>query len=308
MYATKRKLHNLLAAATGSGSSHHSGSSGSSGSHSNVPNNPPPASPKHSRLSAVFRSKSTVNLQAKAALQSSDTVDQDRPGTAKTIATLPMSPMSVEHPPHTPTEQFPSQPQTPTTPAPDPKKRRTGDPEPKVTAASPERYSIRHTSYNPSSDTPAPSTVSISEKLTPAYAPWDRPQFLSRLKTYRFVDKWSAKPTEMNEVVWAKRGWICVDKNRVQCTVCAREVVVRVDMDGSGDEMDVDEEDGENRVMAGMEKARRRRETQRKLVERYTAMVIDEHEDYCLWRRRGCDSDYPFPSSPPPPLPFSSRY
>lgn len=25
------------------------------------------------------------------------------------------------------------------------------------------------------------------------------------------------------------------------------------------------------------------------IVSRYQKMIIDEHEDYCLWRKRGCD-------------------
>lgn len=69
----------------------------------------------------------------------------------------------------------------------------------------------------------------------PTYSPWDRNAFLERLRTYRFVDKWSAKPVDVNEVEWARRGWSCVDKNRVRCGVCKREVVVKVELDEEQD-------------------------------------------------------------------------
>lgn len=74
-------------------------------------------------------------------------------------------------------------------------------------------------------------TTHNQQQQTPAYAPWDRAAFLDRLRTYRFVDKWGAKPAAVNEVAWAKRGWVCTDKNRVRCTVCRREVVVKVEVD-----------------------------------------------------------------------------
>lgn len=106
----------------------------------------------------------------------------------------------------------------------------------------------------------------LNEPLqTPAYAPWDRAAFLERLRSYS-VDKWSAKPALVNEVVWAKRGWVCTEKNRVRCTVCMKEMVVKVEVD---EEVDPD--------------------TARAIVERYGTMIISEHEDSCLWKKRGCD-------------------
>lgn len=61
------------------------------------------------------------------------------------------------------------------------------------------------------------------------YAPWDRGQFLERLKTFRHVDRWGAKPAQINEVQWAKRGWSCVGKERVRCVGgCGREVYIKL--------------------------------------------------------------------------------
>jgi hypothetical protein len=53
---------------------------------------------------------------------------------------------------------------------------------------------------------------------------------LGRLKTFRHVDKWDAKPSKVNEVQWAKRGWQCVGKERVGCVGgCGREVVIKLE-------------------------------------------------------------------------------
>ncbi|KAI5778411.1 C3HC zinc finger-like-domain-containing protein [Geopyxis carbonaria] len=98
-----------------------------------------------------------------------------------------------------------------------------------------------------------------------SYAPWDRDAFLVRLGTFRYVDKWLAKPAVVNEVAWAKRGWICLEKNRVRCNACRREVLVEIESD--------DEHSEEGKAM----------------VELYESMIITEHDENCLWRRRGCD-------------------
>lgn len=75
----------------------------------------------------------------------------------------------------------------------------------------------------------------------PNYAPWDRGQFLERLKTFKHVDRWSVKPSRVNEVQWAKRGWSCVGKERVGCVGgCGREVYIKLE---EPDEKSVDEDD-----------------------------------------------------------------
>jgi len=149
----------------------------------------------------------------------------------------------------------------------DPKKRRVDD-DSEVT--SPVKFSIRAVSPSGSvrSTLSTVLTTTTDSKAQGSYTPWDRDAFLERLKTFRFVDKWSAKPTAVNEVAWARRGWICFDKNRVRCNTCRAELLVGVELD---DEMN---EDG------------------RALVERYSSMVVDEHDESCLWRRKGCDGRF----------------
>ncbi|TGZ85186.1 zf-C3HC-domain-containing protein [Ascodesmis nigricans] len=126
--------------------------------------------------------------------------------------------------------------------------------------------SVRAVSPTPShpGGTVGTGTTTTVFRPSPSYAPWDRDAFLARLATFRFVDKWPAKPTEVNEVAWAKRGWVCIDKDRVRCGACRKEVVVKV-------ELEDESEDG------------------KELVQRVKAGIVDEHEDGCLWRQKGCD-------------------
>lgn len=42
----------------------------------------------------------------------------------------------------------------------------------------------------------------------PNFAPWSQESFLARLKTFSSVSQWHPKPEVINEVEWAKRGWV----------------------------------------------------------------------------------------------------
>lgn len=63
---------------------------------------------------------------------------------------------------------------------------------------------------------------------TPRYAPWDREAFLKRLKSFSSLTDWTPKPTRVNEVEWAKRGWVCQKKERVRCCLCNVEILVKL--------------------------------------------------------------------------------
>ncbi len=90
-------------------------------------------------------------------------------------------------------------------------------------------------SFEPDNTTIKPSKSSISRRslssaasLRPNFVPWDRDRFLERLETFRKVDRWSPKPSAINEVEWAKRGWSCTDVMRVACVGgCGHSVVVK---------------------------------------------------------------------------------
>lgn len=151
----------------------------------------------------------------------------------------------------------------PSTPT-DPKKHRANDAplsaRPSIRAVSP-TDSVR----SARSTVTTASTQRTESKSQSAYTPWDRDAFLERLGSFRFVDKWTAKPVAVNEVAWAKRGWICSNKNRVRCNTCRIELLVQVESD------DEQTEGG------------------REVIKRYEDMIINEHDELCLWRRRGCD-------------------
>src|SRR3954447_9541435 len=83
---------------------------------------------------------------------------------------------------------------------------------------------------------PRPSTPSSTFKsVTPgtpqrnlsSFAPWDRLQLVSRLATYKSI-LWSRLPEEINEFVWARRGWIERHDGLigVKCELCGCSVEV----------------------------------------------------------------------------------
>jgi DNA-directed RNA polymerase subunit RPC12/RpoP len=63
---------------------------------------------------------------------------------------------------------------------------------------------------------------------TPKYAPWDRTAFLQRLKTFSNLTDWTPKPSKVNEVEWAKRGWVCQKLEQVRCSLCNIEILVKL--------------------------------------------------------------------------------
>jgi hypothetical protein len=64
----------------------------------------------------------------------------------------------------------------------------------------------------------------------PKYAPWDRAAFLQRLKSFSTLTDWAPKPDRVNEVEWAKRGWVCQKRERVRCCLCNVEILVKVNV------------------------------------------------------------------------------
>ncbi|KAA8644329.1 hypothetical protein EYZ11_001638 [Aspergillus tanneri] len=113
----------------------------------------------------------------------------------------------------------------------------------------------------------------------PSFVPWDRERFLERLETFRRVDRWSPKPSDISEVQWAKRGWICTDVSRVTCVGgCGGSVVVRLP-----DELD--ELDGYD-----SEKVQERKQVRNKLIDEYVSLIVQGHSESCPWRNKGCDA------------------
>ncbi|KAI9054283.1 hypothetical protein LZ554_001451 [Drepanopeziza brunnea f. sp. 'monogermtubi'] len=108
----------------------------------------------------------------------------------------------------------------------------------------------------------------------PKYAPWDREEFLKRLKSFSNITEWTPKPERVNEVEWAKRGWVCQKRERVRCCLCNVEILVKLNKKVvDGKEVDV-------LVADNIEAA---------LADKYVELIITSHDESCLWRKRGCD-------------------
>ncbi|KAI1772278.1 zf-C3HC-domain-containing protein [Hypoxylon cercidicola] len=125
--------------------------------------------------------------------------------------------------------------------------------------------------------TPGGNAISPSKESrtgSPKYCPGDRDELIRRLGTFQELTEWTPKPDKVNEIEWAKRGWVCQGKERVRCTLCAKELIVKInkrEVDGK-----------EVPVLAGSD-------IEEAFVKRFVELIIDAHQEDCLWRKRGCD-------------------
>ncbi|KID93172.1 c3hc zinc finger protein [Metarhizium guizhouense ARSEF 977] len=107
------------------------------------------------------------------------------------------------------------------------KRRRLGFPE----SMTPTLYSPSHTTTF-SNVVLRKSSSQLNSKATshsPAkYCPGDRDELLKRLATFQEITDWTPKPDKVNEIEWAKRGWICQGKEKVRCVLCHKELVVKL--------------------------------------------------------------------------------
>ncbi|KAK3939058.1 copper-exporting ATPase [Diplogelasinospora grovesii] len=106
------------------------------------------------------------------------------------------------------------------------------------------------------------------------YCPSDRDALLRRLGTFQELTDWTPKPDRVNEVEWAKRGWACTGKERVKCTLCARELVVKLNR------KEVDGKEIAVLIASEIEAA---------VVDKYLELIVTAHSEECLWRKKGCD-------------------
>ncbi|ORY61388.1 C3HC zinc finger-like-domain-containing protein [Pseudomassariella vexata] len=119
------------------------------------------------------------------------------------------------------------------------------------------------------------ATPSKDAKVAPPrYCPGDRDQLIRRLGTFQELTEWTPKPDKVNEIEWAKRGWVCQGKERVRCTLCSKELVVKTS------KRNVDGKEVPVTVGSDFEQA---------LVKKFAELMVEAHEDDCPWRRRGCD-------------------
>ncbi|CCU82196.1 unnamed protein product [Blumeria hordei] len=119
-----------------------------------------------------------------------------------------------------------------------------------------------------------PSKVTITSGESLKYAPWDRDEFLKRLQSFSNISYWTPKPPRVNEVQWAKRGWICQKFERVRCCSCNVEIIVKLN------QKEVDGKEQPVYVAHAIEE---------ELVNKYVDLIVSSHHEDCLWRKRGCD-------------------
>lgn len=136
--------------------------------------------------------------------------------------------------------------------------------------------------------------IEVSGSAIPKYAPWDREAFLKRLKTFSNLTDWTPKPARVDEVQWAKRGWICKKKERVRCTLCNVEVLVKLnkrEVDGKEEPVYIPENIGAVRDSHFYHYKTNIR-LEEALVDKYVELIVTSHNEDCLWRKRGCDGMY----------------
>ena len=141
-----------------------------------------------------------------------------------------------------------------------------------------------------------PAKEPDSERKPPNFAPWDRNQFLERLKTYRHIDKWRGKSEKISEVQWAKRGWSCVGRETVGCVGgCGKELVIllesRENKENLEDKVEDQKREDENEDEDEDEDDWREK-AREQLIDKYAEMIVTAHNEGCMWRRRGCDGTY----------------
>ncbi|RDW85775.1 hypothetical protein BP5796_04100 [Coleophoma crateriformis] len=126
----------------------------------------------------------------------------------------------------------------------------------------------------------------------PKYAPWDRIAFLERLKTFSNLTDWTPKPDRVNEVEWAKRGWVCKKFERVRCCLCNVEILVKLnkkEVDGKEEPVYIAGNIGTQSAEQDANDGPLTFSSEEALVDKYVELIITSHDENCLWRQRGCD-------------------
>ncbi|KAI0152601.1 zf-C3HC-domain-containing protein [Xylariaceae sp. FL1272] len=121
---------------------------------------------------------------------------------------------------------------------------------------------------------PATSRNDSSHAASPSYCPSDRDELIRRLRSFQELTEWTPKPDIVNEIEWAKRGWLCYGKERVRCSLCHKELVVRTGTRTV--------EGKEVPVVAGSD-------VEQALAKRFAELITEAHATDCLWKRHGCD-------------------
>ncbi|KAL1913282.1 hypothetical protein Sste5344_000830 [Sporothrix stenoceras] len=137
------------------------------------------------------------------------------------------------------------------------------------------------TTKTPTGQKPGQTHGSAAALPAPRYCPGDRDQLLRRLATFQELTDWTPKPDRINEIEWAKRGWVCQGKERLRCTLCSKELVVQLGRTKGGETGDKSSSKPESAEAAEAAEAA--------VLDKYVGLVVTAHEEDCLWRKKGCD-------------------
>lgn len=117
----------------------------------------------------------------------------------------------------------------------------------------------------------------VTKLQPPKYCPGDRDQLVRRLATFQELTDWTPKPDRVNEIEWAKRGWVCQGKERIKCTLCNNELAVKLNR------KEVDGKEIPVLIAADIAES---------VVDQYAELIITSHREDCLWRKKGCDGEH----------------
>ena len=129
----------------------------------------------------------------------------------------------------------------------------------------------------------------VTPQPAPRYSPGDREQLLRRLATFQELTDWAPKPDRINEIEWAKRGWVCQGKERLRCTLCSKELVVQLGRRKSEEAGAAGAAGASGASGTSAEAVASAAAAEAAVVDKYVDLVVTAHEEDCLWRKKGCD-------------------
>ncbi|THU52321.1 hypothetical protein C4D60_Mb10t02770 [Musa balbisiana] len=115
---------------------------------------------------------------------------------------------------------------------------------------------------------------SVLGSSEPQCRPWERGDLLQRLSTFK-PSNWFAKPKGAGSLSCARRGWINIDTDIIECESCGAQLTFTISSSWSPTEVD-------------------------RAVEAFTDQLDAGHKVNCSWRGNCCaDSLVQFPPTPP---------
>lgn len=144
------------------------------------------------------------------------------------------------------------------------------------------RLSAKAGSESPTTSIARMTKTPLGDTVAP-FAPFSRSDFLLRLKTFSLPSprNWNSKPEAINEIQWAKQGWVLAGKEEVSCSCCSARFMV--DYSEPVEEL---EDDG---ILTAEARQQLARDAQQASMKKFAAGITEMHTQTCPWRFKGCD-------------------